>query len=154
MPFMHIFVDADACPVQEEIMKIAVMYQLNVTLVKSISHFSMIENPDHVDVVYVDKGADMADFEIMKLAKKGDLIITQDYGLASLALGKGCHIMHHKGFMYTKHNIDRLLANRHAGQMARRAGQRTKGPKAFTGEDRENFAQFLKEMLGKITASP
>src|SRR5690625_1764688 len=126
---MRILVDADACPVQDEIIDIAPNYDLSVILVKSYSHFSMKVLQENVEIVYVDKGADMADFEIMRLANKGDLIVTQDYGLASLAIGKGCHVMHHRGFMYTKHNIDRLLAKRHAGQMARKAGVRTKGPK-------------------------
>src|SRR5699024_3181110 len=83
---------------------------------KSYDHFSTEQLPAHVETFYVDKGADMADFEIVRRADKGDLIVTQDYGLASLLLGKGCHVMHHKGFMYTKHNIDRLLANRHYSQ--------------------------------------
>jgi len=148
---MKIFVDADACPVQSELIDIAEDYRFEVTLVKSYSHYSIQPLPSHVDVVYVDKGADMADFEIIKLAKQGDMIVTQDYGLASLALGKGCHVMHHKGFMYTKHNIDRLLSNRHANQVARRAGHRTRGPKAFTQEDRDKFSTFFEEMLQKIT---
>src|SRR5699024_3475751 len=142
----------DACPVQSEVIEIASEQGLPVTLVKSYSHYSIEEMPSHVDVVYVDKGADMADFKIIQLAQKGDFIITQDYGLASLALGKKCHVMHHKGFMYTKHNIDRLLSSRHANQLARRAGQRTKGPKAFTQEDRDTFAAFLTDMLRKITS--
>lgn len=149
---MKIFIDADACPVQPEIIEIAGEQELSVTLVKSYSHYSIEELPPHVHAVYVDKGADMADFEIIKLAQKGDLIITQDYGLASLALGKKCHVMHHLGFMYTKYNMDTLLSKRHANQLARRAGHRTKGPKAFTQENRDTFAIFLKEMLQKITS--
>jgi len=149
---VKIFIDADAYTVQSEVIDIAGKHQHAVTLVKSYSHYSIQDLPSYVNVVYVDKGADMADFEILKLANKGDLIITQDYGLASLALGKKCHVMHHKGFMYTKHNIDRLLSSRHANQVARRAGHRTKGPKAFTQEDRELFTAFLEDMLVKINS--
>lgn len=147
---MHIWIDADACPVQNEIMEVAKEYELSVTLVKSYSHFSTEKMPEYVDVVYVDKGADMADFKIMQLAKADDIIITQDYGLASLALGKKCHVMHHKGFLYTASNIDRLLAKRHAGQAARRAGQKTKGPKAFTAEDRQLFQAKFLQLLERL----
>lgn len=148
---MKIFVDADACPVTSEIIDISSTFNLSVVIIKSYDHFSIEELPSHVDTFYVDKGADMADFEIVRRANKGDLIVTQDYGLASLLLGKGCHVMHHRGFMYTKHNIDRLLANRHYGQMARKAGARTKGPKAFTDDNRKEFAHFFTDMLQKIT---
>lgn len=147
---MQILIDADACPVQPEIIETAAAYELPVTLVKSYSHFSPEEMPAHVNVVYVDKGADMADFKIMQLAAAGDIIITQDYGLASLALGKNCHVMHHKGFFYTSQNIDRLLAGRHANQAARRAGQKTKGPKAFTTEDRQLFLEKFRRFLERF----
>lgn len=144
---MKIFVDADASPVQKEVIQIAGVYHLPVVLVKSISHFSNDIPPPHVKTIYVDKGADMADFEIVKLATYGDMIITQDYGLASLCLGKGCHVLHHKGFLYTEKNIDRLLQSRHASAMARRGGYKTKGPKAFTKEERDAFCELLHRVI-------
>src|SRR5699024_10785624 len=103
---MKILIDADACPVTTEIIEIAGEFGLRVSVVKSYDHFSPKELPSHVETFYVDKGADMADFEIVRRANKGDLIVTLDYGLASLLLGKGCHVMHHRGYMFTKHNID------------------------------------------------
>lgn len=147
---MRIFVDADACPVQNEIFQVAGQFDLKVTLVKSYDHFSMAELPDFVDVIYVDKGADMADYKIIQKVSRGDFVITQDYGLASLALGKKCHAMHHKGFMYTQHNIDKLLADRHRGQMMRRAGHKTKGPKALTEADKLQFTAKFTDILEKI----
>lgn len=144
---MKIFVDADASPVQNEVISIANEYNLAVTLVKNYAHFSHDNNPPHVDTVYVDKGADMADFEIMKLAKRNDIIVTQDYGLASLCLGKGCYVLHHNGFQYTDGNIDRLLSSRHASAMARRGGYRTKGPKAYSDEDRQKFNRLLHRVI-------
>ena len=146
---MNIYVDADACPVKEIIIDEAVRRDLNVILVTSISHFSLQENPPGVETIYVDNARDAADYRIMKLAEKGDLVITQDYGLASLALPKGCHVMHHKGFMYTNKNIDELLQTRYLSAQARKAGQRTKGPKAFTNEDREKFRERFIRVLGK-----
>lgn len=144
---MKIFIDADACPVQNEVISVAETYHLEVVIVKSFSHFSHEELPDFVKTVYVDKGAEMADMKIMQLTKKGDIVITQDYGLASLCMGKGCTVLHQKGFEYTNENIDRLLTMRHAGQMARKAGHKTKGPKAFTEADKEKFKSALTNIL-------
>src|SRR5690625_1919473 len=144
---MKIYVDADASPVQNEVISVAEKYTIPVVLVKSFSHFSHDELPAHVKTIYVDKGADVADFEIMKLAKRNDIIITQDYGLASLCLGKGCIVLHHKGFQYTNKNIDRLLSIRHASAIARRGGYRTKGPKPYTEEERTKFSQLLRHII-------
>lgn len=75
------------------------------------------------------------------------MIITQDYGLASLGLGKGCIVLHHKGFQYTLENIDHLLYTRHMSAMARKSGKRTKGPKNYTKEDEQKFIRLLKHVL-------
>ena len=144
---MKIFIDADACPVQDEVIDLAEQYDRQVVVVKSFSHFSHDEQPEFVETVYVDKGAEMADMKIMQLTKKNDIVITQDYGLAALCMGKGCRVLHHKGFEYTTDNIDRLLTMRHAGQMARKAGHKTKGPKALTDEDKTKFKNLLFDIL-------
>src|SRR5690606_32542378 len=122
-------------------------FSIPVVLVKSISHFSHDEELEGVETVYVDTGADAADYRIMQLAEKKDLIITQDYGLASLGLGKGCLVLHHKGFAYTNKNIDQLLQTRHLSAKARRSGQKTKGPKPYTEEDRKNFRELLEKTI-------
>lgn len=151
---MKIYVDADACPVKDIIISIAKDTEIPVILVKSFAHFSNEEEPRGVETVYVDTGAEAADYRIMKLAQKGDIIVTQDYGLASLGLAKGCTLLHHKGFTYTNENIDQLLQTRYASAMARKSGKRTKGPKALTSEDKDKFAElFIKTMeqrRGKI----
>lgn len=147
--FMQIYIDADACPVKDIIIDEATKRNYEVTLVTSISHFSMQEYPLGVGTVYVDHGRDEADYRIMKLASKGDLVITQDYGLASLALAKGCLVMHHKGFMYTNKNIDDLLQARYLSAQARKAGKRTKGPKPFTQEDKNIFRERFIRLLEK-----
>lgn len=144
---LKIFIDADACPVQNEVITLAKTYNKEVIIVKSFSHFSHEELPDFVETVYVDKGAEMADMKIMQLTTKNDIVITQDYGLAALCMGKGCRVLHHKGFEYTTENIDRLLTMRHAGQMARKAGQKTKGPKALTEKDKGKFKELLAHFL-------
>jgi uncharacterized protein len=144
---MKIYVDADASPVKDIVIAVAKNFDIQVVLVKSINHFSNDEKMDGVETVYVDTGADAADYRIMQLAKKGDLIITQDYGLASLGLGKGCLVLHHKGFAYTDQNIDQLLETRHLSAKLRRSGQKTKGPKPFTDEDRNKFRSLLEQVV-------
>ncbi len=143
---MKIYIDADACPVNEITIKIAQEENIPVIIVKSYAHFSHT-NPDDVEVIYVDTGAEAADYRIMQLAQKGDIIITQDYGLAALGLGKGCIVLHHTGFAYTNENIDRLLQSRYASAQARKSGQRTKGPKPFTDLDRQQFSTCLLNAL-------
>ena len=144
---MKIYVDADACPVKDIIISEGTSAEIPVVLVTSFSHFSTAEQPSGVEIVYVDDGADAADYRIMKLAEKGDIIITQDYGLASLGLAKGCTVLHHTGYSYTNENIDQLLQSRYLSAMARKSGKRTKGPKPFTSEDREKFRGLFRRTI-------
>ncbi|MFC3419523.1 YaiI/YqxD family protein [Salinicoccus hispanicus] len=144
---MKIIVDADACPVKDIVMEEAARVSTSVTLVSSLSHYSGKDLPTHVKAVYVEAGPDAADFKIVQLAKKEDIVITQDYGLASLLLPKGCIVLHHKGFEYNDMNIDNLLATRHMGSMIRKGGGRTKGPKPFSNEDRAAFSSLFRSKL-------
>lgn len=144
---MKIYVDADACPVKEIVLEEANKNEIPVIYVKSYAHYSTNPDPEGAQSIYVDTGADAVDYRIMLLATKSDIIITQDYGLASLGLGNGCIVIHHKGFQYTSSNIDELLSVRHASAKARKAGYKTKGPKAFTESDREKFRDNFKKIL-------
>lgn len=144
---MHIYIDADASPVKNIVIEESLKRGMLVTLVTSIAHYSTTEYPAGVQSVYVDTGAEAADYRIMQLVKKEDLLITQDYGLASLCLAKGCVVLHHTGFRYTADNIEQLLQSRYLSAMIRKSGKRTKGPKPFTNEDREKFRELLKEVL-------
>lgn len=144
---MKIFIDADASPVQAEVIAIGEKYKLHVLIVKSYAHFSHEQIPNHVEIIYVDSEQDAADFAIVKRIQPNDIVITQDYGLASICLAKGCQVLHHKGFLFTEKNIDRLLAMRHESAKARRAGQRTRGPKPFTNEEREKFKTLLQSII-------
>jgi len=150
---MKIYVDADASPVNDIVIEVATGKKIPVILVKSFDHFSRAEEVYGVETVYVDTGADAADYRIMQLAERGDMLITQDYGLASLGLGKGCTVLHHKGFAYTNDNIDQLLQSRHLSAKARRSGQKTKGPRPFTSEDREKFKTLLVKTLENMHIS-
>lgn len=144
-----IYVDADACPVQAEIVEVAQTLQQHVIFVKSYAHFSSNDVMINADVIYVDKGKEVADMKIVSLVRKGDFVITQDYGLASLCIQKGCIVLHHKGFQYTPNNIERLLMQRHMQVQARRACKRTKGPKRYTEEEKDKFVQLLTALIKK-----
>lgn len=138
---MKVIVDADACPVKDIIIEETRKKGVPVVLVSSINHHSHKTLANNVTVVYVDAGPDAADFKIIQLAEAGDVVVTQDYGLASLLLPKKVTVMHHSGFRYTDHNIDDLLAKRHMGGMIRRSGGRTKGPKPFKDADKKRFLE-------------
>lgn len=122
-------------------------FNLPVLIVTSVDHYTTKEYPDFVQFIYVDKGADRADFQIVKEIQLDDLLITQDYGLASLVLPKKVRVFHHSGKEYLPESIDQLLAQRYVGAQMRKAGKRTKGPKAFTKNDRQQFYQILEQII-------
>ena len=121
---MQILVDADACPVKEIIVKIARRYHLPVTMLIDTSH----ELEDgYSSVITVDKARDSVDIALINLVKAGDIVVTQDYGVAAMALGKKARAVNQNGLIYTDNNIDKLLFERHLGQKLRRAGKKTGG---------------------------
>ena len=140
---MKIIIDSDASPVKQIVIDEAAKRQLKVVLVASFAHYSNKEHPEHVETIYVDSAQEAADYRIMQLAQRNDILITQDYGLASLALGKGALVLHHIGFQYDHTNIDNLLQTRYLSAQMRKSGKRTKGPKPFTTEDAEKFRELL-----------
>lgn len=143
----RIIIDGDACPVTEDIIQLAEGTGISILIIRSVNHFSLREYPDYVSTIYVDHGTDSADFRIVKLANDSDLVVTQDYGLASLVLNKVKHVIHHKGYAYTKNNIEELLAQRHISAQMRRQGAKTKGPKKLTQKDHAQFISFLTKLI-------
>lgn len=146
---MKIFVDGDGSPVKDTVIEVAKQAQLPVVIVTSIDHYSLKEYPDFVSFVYVDKGADAADYKIVQLIHQGDFLVTQDYGLASLVLPKGVTVLHQLGHEYTPEKIDGLLEQRYFSAKVRKQGGRTKGPKPFTSADREHFRTQLIEKIAE-----
>ncbi|MGM0125462.1 hypothetical protein IGI37_002861 [Enterococcus sp. AZ194] len=144
---MKLFIDGDGSPVKEETIALAQMYHLPVVIVTSIDHYTTKEYPEFVTFVYVDKGADSADYRIVGLTHPGDILVTQDYGLASLVLSKEVRVLHQLGTEYTLETIETLLEQRYFSAKLRKAGQRTKGPKAFTLEDRMRFKTSLETII-------
>lgn len=147
---MRLIIDGDGAPVKNEVIKLAEKFHLPVVIVTSVDHYTTKTYPDFVSFIYVDKGADSADYRIVKELQGGDWLITQDYGLASLVLSKKVRVFHQSGKEYTLGNIDELLTQRYLGAQMRKAGKRTKGPKAFTNEDRQHFLTVMNERLETI----
>ena len=143
---MQIYVDADACPVVDIVEKIAKKYQISVTLLCDTNH---ILNSCYSEVVVVGAGADAVDYKLISLCRKGDLVVTQDYGVAAMALGKRAYAIHQSGKWYTDENIDQMLMERHLNKKARRASHKNhlNGPKKRTGEDDERFAQSFERLV-------
>ena len=143
---MQIYVDADACPVVGIVEKIAGKYQISVTLLCDTNH---VLTSDYSEVVVVGAGADAVDYKLISLCRRGDIVVTQDYGVAAMALGKGAYAIHQSGKWYTDENIDQMLMERHLNKKARRASQKNhlKGPKKRTGEDDERFTQSFERLI-------
>ncbi len=147
--FIKIMIDSDASPVKDIVIDEAKKHGLKVVLVASYAHYSTKIHPAHVETIYVDSAKEAADYRIMQLLQKDDILITQDYGLASLALGKKAKVLHHKGFEYDNDNIANLLESRYISAKIRKSGKRTKGPKPFTKEDADTFRRLLNHTLAK-----
>ena len=143
---MQIYVDADACPVVDIVEKIAKKYQISVTLLCDTNH---ILTSGYSEVIVVGAGADAVDYKLISLCHRGDIVVSQDYGVAAMALSKGAYAIHQSGKWYTDENIDQMLMERHLNKKARRASQKNhfKGPKKRTGEDDERFAQSFERMV-------
>ena len=141
---MRILVDADACPVKEIIVRAAKQRQISVTMLIDTSHRL---NDGYSKIITVDKDADSVDFALMGLLSREDIVVTQDYGLAAMVLGKGARAVNQNGLVYTNDNIDKLLMERHIGAKVRRGGGRTKGPAKRTKEDNEKFEEAFVKLL-------
>ncbi|MCX7918991.1 MAG: YaiI/YqxD family protein [bacterium] len=145
---MKIIVDADACPVKEIIVNVATEAQVDVVMVCSYAHF--LEPQDNVQIVQVDQEPQAADIAIINRTEKSDIIVTQDYGLAALVLGKGAYAISPRGKIYTEEKIDGMLAERHIQLKYRQSGGRTKGPTPHSEKDNRNFENNLKRLITTI----
>lgn len=146
---MHIWVDADACPVVALVERAAKRRNLPVTLLCDTNH---VLTSEYSQVIVIGAGADAVDFALVNRCCKGDLVVTQDYGVAAMALGKGAYGIHQSGKWYTQDNIGGLLMDRHLAQKARRSSGKhhLKGPKKRIPEDDANFAASLERLLDRI----
>ena len=132
---MQIFVDADACPVVDIVETIAEKYNIPTTLLCDTNHVLCSDY--------------CVDYKLISICHRGDIVVSQDYGVAAMALGKGAYAIHQFGKWYTYENIDRMLMERHLNKKARRGSSKNhiKGPKKRTNEDDERFAQSFEKLV-------
>ena len=141
---MQILVDADACPVKQIIVRLAKQRNIPVTMLIDTSHEL---NDGYSKIITVDKQADSVDYALMGLLTREDIVVTQDFGLAAMVIGKGAKAVNQNGMIFTDDNMDKLLMERHIGQKIRRGGGRTKGPPKRTREDDERFETAFEKLL-------
>lgn len=143
---MQMLIDADGCPVTDIAVSLAAQFTIPCFILCDTAHF--FEKKGATTMVF-DKGADSVDFALVRRVERDDVVITQDYGLASMALAKGARVLHQDGWEYTRDNIDALLLVRHESRKHRAAGGRFRGPKKRTQGQNEAFAAALTSLLQK-----
>ena len=138
--------DADACPVVGLVESIAKKHGVKVTLLCDTNH---VMQSAYSEVIVVGAGADAVDYRLIGICHKGDIVVSQDYGVAAMALGKGAYAIHQSGRWYTNDNIDRMLMERHLNRKARRGSHKNhiKGPKKRTDADDERFAASFERLI-------
>lgn len=145
---MQILVDADACPVVGIVEKTAKLHNIPCTLLCDTNH---VLNSSYSEVKMIEAGADAVDFALINICHKGDIVVTQDYGVAAMALGKGAFAIHQSGKWYTNDNIDQMLMERHLAKKARmgKGKQHLKGPAKRTNEDDKRFEESILQLIKK-----
>ena len=141
---MKIWIDGDGCPVVRQTVSLAKQYGIPCVILCDTSHSFRTED---AEVLICDKGADSVDYRLANLVRAGDLVVTQDYGLAAMCLSRRAIPVHQDGFVYTDENIGGLLEVRAFSGKVRRAGGRFKGPKKRTEAQDKAFAQCLAKLL-------
>lgn len=145
---LKICIDGDGCPVVDETIAVAQSFGLEVMIFCDTSHEIVREG---AVTVTVSKGSDSADFALVNKVNKGDIVVTQDYGLATMVLAKKGFCMDQNGREYTNENIDLLLNIRHINKKIRQGGGRTKGPKKRAKDANElykkQFRQFCEQII-------
>lgn len=141
---MNVLIDADACPVVNIAVALCRAYQIPCYLLCDTAH--RLERAGAVTLTF-DKGADSVDFALANRVQAGDLVVTQDYGVASMCLAKKASVLHQDGWEYTTDNIDALLLQRHESRVYHAASGRTKGPKKRTSQQDNAFQQAMERLI-------
>ena len=141
---MKILIDADACPVVDIAVKLCKEYALPCILLCDTAHAIHREG---AQTLVFDKGSDSVDFALANRVEPGDIVITQDYGLASMCLAKRAQVIHQDGWLYTEYNIQALLWSRHETRKYRQGGGRVKGPSKRTAAQDQAFTEGFRTLL-------
>lgn len=143
---MKILIDADACPVVDITVGLAREFGKRCIIICDTAHYII---RDGTETITAEKGADSVDFRLVNMVEKGDIAVTQDYGLAAMCLAKEAVPINQNGLIFTSQNIERLLYTRFVSKKIRMAGGRTKGPKKRTCEQDKDFEKTLRILLKK-----
>ena len=143
---MKVLIDADACPVVDIAVALCRRYNTECLLFCDTAHEMQ---RDGAQTLCFDKGIDSVDFALVNRVQAGDVVITQDYGLASMCLARAARVLHQDGWEYTRYNIDALLFQRHAAREYRAAGGRTKGPSKRKNTQNQAFYEALQKLLSR-----
>ena len=144
---MEIWIDADGCPVTALTAALAQQYKIPCTILCDTAH--VLQYPG-AKTITVSKGADSVDFALVNRVQKGDLVVTQDYGLAAMCLARQAYAMHQDGGQYTPDNMDGLLAARHTARCIRRQGGRLRGAPKRTPAQDQAFCRALEAWIHKM----
>ena len=142
----RILIDADGCPVVDIAVKLARQYNTECLILCDTSHRFEKEG---AKTLTFSKGADSVDFALVNLLEAGDIVVTQDYGLAAMCLSRSAFPMSQDGMLYTGDNIDALLMARYTAKKIRNAGGRLKGPSKRTAMQDKAFEERLKNILNE-----
>jgi uncharacterized protein YaiI (UPF0178 family) len=144
---VNILVDADACPVKQIIVKVAKEKNIHVIMFIDTSH---VIDDGYSEVVIVDKARDSVDFALVNKVQKGDVVVTQDYGVAAMTLARGAVAINQNGLIYSEENMNKLLFERHLSQKMRRSGNRVSGPSKRTKEQDEKFYFAFRQLISNM----
>ncbi len=143
---MRVIVDGDGCPDKDGIVSLSKRYDKDMYVFIDYAH--VLESDDY-HIVACDVGHDSVDMAILNFVETGDLVITQDYGLAGLLLSKKVIVLHVSGKVIDENNINTCLSTRYLHAQIRQAGQRIKGPSKRTVKDRQFFLEQVEKLLKK-----
>ena len=141
---MRILIDADGCPVVDIAVRLAKKHNIECLILCDTSH---VFEKDGASTLTFSKGADSVDFALVNLLRRGDIVITQDYGLAAMCLARSATVISQDGMEYTSDNIDALLLARHTAKKIRNSGGRLKGPSKRTSAQDSAFEKRLESLL-------
>jgi uncharacterized protein YaiI (UPF0178 family) len=141
---MKILVDADACPVKNIIVEIAKECSIKVIMLIDTSH---ILNDGYSEIITVEKGKDSVDMALINRVVKNDIVVTQDYGVAAMAISKHAFAINQNGLIYDNENIDRLLFERFLSQKVRRSGGRTINSRKRAIVDDDKFKVSFRSLI-------
>lgn len=141
---MKIIIDGDACPNVNEIYELSNKYNIKLILAIDNSHF--IKN-NNINTIIVDTKSQNVDVKISNIVDKNDIVITNDYGLSAIIIGKGSNVINHNGMIIDKNNIDSLLELRHIKYKLRKRKVHLKGSKKRNFEDEKKFLDTLEKLI-------